>query len=293
MTRARGRSRTATSRSGRHARLIAAAPAADLCSVAVLTRHRAGLRAPGPTALIALAAFCIALAALVWLRPESEPSSRPSDSTAHAAVFTDPVARQHLARVGFDDVRTMPLDDESLRVSFFNGRRIVLEAAVTADGRVGSMIRYDEGYVRMGSEVAQRLPVLIGLLTMFGLATLRLPLRRIENLDVLALSAFVVPIVLMNARYLEWSVLTACVPLAYLTVRCAVVGLGTGQPAPAQWLFDRLPRGVGRLTVAVAAVALALLSIPGGLVGDVALASMAGATKVLDGALPYGNLGGA
>ena len=33
-----------------------------------------------------------------------------------------------------------------------------------------------------------------------------------------------------------------------------------------------------------------LLSIPGGLVSDVAFASMAGATKVLDGALPYGNL---
>jgi hypothetical protein len=260
--------------------------------VAVLTRQRA-LPVPARATLIAFVVFCVALAALVWVRAESAPNSRPSDSTAHAAVFTDPVAGQHLARLGFDDVRTTPLDDETVRVSFFNGRRIVLEAAVSAGGRVGNMIRYDENYVRTGSEIAQRTPVLVALLTLFLLATIRLPLRRIENLDVVALAAFVVPVVLMNARYLEWSVLSACAPLVYLAARCAVVALGPGRTAPATWVFDRVPRRIGRLAVAVAAGALVLLSIPGGLVGDVALASLSGATKMLDGTLPYGNLAGA
>ena len=45
-----------------------------------------------------------------------------------------------------------------------------------------------------------------------------------------------------------------------------------------------------RLGVAAAAVALVLLSIPGGLVSDVAFASMAGATDLLHGTLPYGHL---
>ena len=44
------------------------------------------------------------------------------------------------------------------------------------------------------------------------------------------------------------------------------------------------------MAVAAGAAALVLLAVPGGLVSDVAYASMAGATKLLDGALPYGNL---
>ena len=78
--------------------------------------------------------------------------------------------------------------------------------------------------------------MLAALLLLFLLATLRLPLLRIENLDVAALAAFVVPVVLLNERYVEWSVMAACVPLAYLTVRCAHVGLGRARPAHGPWL---------------------------------------------------------
>ena len=49
------------------------------------------------------------------------------------------------------------------------------------------------------------------------------------------------------------------------------------------------PRATG-LMAGGAALALVLLSIPGGLVSDVGFASLAGATTVLDGSLPYGNL---
>ena len=73
--------------------------------------------------------------------------------------------------------------------------------------------------------------MLVALLALFLLATLRLPLRRIENLDVAALAAFAVPIVLLNERYLEWSVLAACVLLAYLGVALPRWRVSAAQPA--------------------------------------------------------------
>jgi hypothetical protein len=258
--------------------------------VAVLTRHGIRLRAPRRAHVAAALVFCIALAALLAFRSGEGGAARPSESTARAAVTNDPVAGRHLARMGYDRVVSTPLDRQTLRVSFFDGERIVLEAAVARGGSVTALNRYEDSRARLGSEVGQRIPVLVGLLLLFLLATMRLPLARTENADVAALAAFVVPVVLLNERYVEWSVIAACVPLAYLTVRCALVGLGRPQPARGEWLFDRLSPRVARLALGGAALAFVLLSIPGGLVSDVAYASIAGATKVLDGALPYGNL---
>ena len=258
--------------------------------MAVIARHATGLGSLR-TSFVAALVFCAALGALAWARADAGPGGRPSDSAANAAVFSDPAARAHLARLGFDEVRTTPLDRDSTRVSFFHGSRIVLEAAVSRDARVGNLIRYDDHYVRIGSEVGQRVPVLVALLALFLLATLRLPLRRLANLDALALAAFVVPVVLMNERYPDWSVISATALLAYLAVRCAASALGSPAPRSGEtWLIERAPRWAMRLGVAAAAVTLVLLSIPGGLVGDVAFASMAGATDLLHGSLPYGHL---
>ena len=238
--------------------------------------------------LVALV-FCVALAALVALRAGDGSAARPSRDAAQAAVLSDPVARRHLARLGFDRVLTTPLDVRTTRISFFNGSRVVLEAAVPRQGAVTALNRYEDGNARLGSDVGQRAPALIGLLALFLLATLRLPLLRVQNLDVTVLAGFVAPVVLLNERYLAWSVVTGSLLLAYLTVRCAFAAFARS-PAPGQFLFERLSRWTRRACVVGAAVALVLLSIPGGLVSDVALASMAGATKLLDGALPYGNL---
>jgi uncharacterized membrane protein len=54
--------------------------------------------------------------------------------------------------------------------------------------------------------------------------------------------------------------------------------------------MDALPARSTALVGAGAAVGLALLSVPGGLVSDVGFASLAGATEILDGRAPYGNL---
>ncbi len=258
--------------------------------MAVLTRHGTRLGAPRHVPLAAALAFCIALAGLAAFHSAEGGEARPSERTARAAVLNDPAAGRHLARMGYDRVVSTPLDRRTIRVSFFDGGRIVLEAAVARGGSVTALNRYEDGHARVGSEVGQRVPVLAALLLLFLLATLRLPLVRIENADVAALAAFVVPVALLNERYLEWSVMAACVPLVYLTVRCARVGLGRSQPSRGPWLYERLSPRVARLTVGAAATAFVLVSIPGGLVSDVAYASIAGATKVLDGALPYGNL---
>jgi Glycosyltransferase family 87 len=56
--------------------------------------------------------------------------------------------------------------------------------------------------------------------------------------------------------------------------------------------MESLPGRTPALLAAGVAVGLVLLSIPGGLPSDVGFGSLAGATAVLDGRLPYGNLPG-
>jgi hypothetical protein len=206
---------------------------------------------------------------------------------AEVAALGDPAVRAALAD-GFTRVRTMPLDDRTMRVSFFDGPRAVVEAAVGSDAGVRATIVHDADHARLGSDVGQRPPALAALVALFLLATLRVPLLRRANLDALALAALAVPIMLLNQRYLEWSVLAGAALLAFLGWRCLRVAAGD-RPAGG-WLIDRLPRRAQVLLAAGAAGALVLLSIPGGLVSDVAYASMAGATQILDGNLPYGNV---
>lgn len=233
--------------------------------------------------------FLVALALLV--ASDNRPAPVLSRSVAEKAALHDPVVRERFGGRSYDRVRTIALDRRLTRVSFFEGSRIVLEAAVAPSGRVTNVIPYEEGYVRAGSQVGQR-PLILAMLTaLFLLAGLRLPLRRIQNLDALALAGFCAPIVLLNERLLAASLVSGSVLIAYLACRCAWVALGHGRArVEGGWLADRLPgRALAGCTFAAAA-ALALLSIPGGAVSDVAYASMAGATELVHGALPYGNL---
>jgi glycosyl transferase family 87 len=257
--------------------------------MAVVSTRRAASVVVPIGAIAALLTFCAFLAMLV--AAHDRPAAHLSRTVAETAALRDPVVREHLARHRYDRVRTMALDDSETRISFFDGPRIVLEAAVARGGRVSSLIRYDDAYVRAGSEVGQT-PLVLGMLTsLFLLAMLRLPLRRIENLDALALAAFSVPIVLLNERLLEWSVLPSSALLAYLVVRCVRVALAPrGERSQVVWLVERLPRRALAASTVAAALALTAGSIPGGLVSDVGYASMTGATSLLHGALPYGNL---
>ena len=257
--------------------------------MAVITRRGTGFSIRR-SQLLAGALFVVLLAGLTALRARTADEAPLGASEAERAALDAAPVRAAL-KDGFTRVRTMPLDDRTMRISFFDGSRAVAEAAVDSDGKVRALITHDGRHARVGSEVGQGPPVLLGLLVLFAIATLRLPLARRHNLDALALASAAVPIVLLNERYLEWSVLAGGALLAYLGWRCATVANRRGVPSPSgTWIMDALPARATALLAGAAAVGLALLCIPGGLASDVGFASLAGATKVLDGRLPYGSL---
>jgi hypothetical protein len=155
--------------------------------------------------------------------------------------------------------------------------------------------------VPYGNPLAYEPAVLLGLSTLFLLAAGVAPLRRRRNLDALALLSFVASVVLLQHRFVDWSVLAALPGLAYLLVRCLRVGLGPSQPAGASTpLYMALTRnwdegvrvrvlrmGVGALAFVVIAVGI---SSSGAV--DVIYGVMEGATKLIHGVLPYGHLPG-
>jgi hypothetical protein len=258
---------------------------------------RAGKRAP---LAVGLAAWSLALALLVVTDDRSGASERPSSSTAVRMALSDPGVRRYLNSAGYTHERTIALDDRLMRISFFRGSRIVLDVAVAPDGSVPYRREYGPGNVQLGSESVQKPLGFLALGALFTVAAACVPLRRIRNLDVLALLSFTVTIVLLNQRLFELSVYAACLPLAYLGARCLRVALSRAPPAGAEPLplFDAVTRSwdarrrlrvLGTVT-ASAAVLLVIVAVPGGAVGDVGFASMAGATKLLHGSLPYGNL---
>jgi hypothetical protein len=260
--------------------------------VAVSTRQVRLELTSARAALGLVAVFAVALALLVALHREPGSAVRLPHDQAVRAALDDASVSEYLGRSGFTRERVTPIDDRLVRVSFFDGSRIVLEVAVAPSGRVVNQITHRPGDVRIGGEIAQRPPVLALLLAVFALAIVALPLRSMRNLDVLALVSFAVPVLLMNARLLEASVYASYPPLTYLCLRCAYVGFRPARtPVTATPLIERVAsRRVLAIGVAGAAAALVLLSIPGGLVGDVAFASMAGATNLTHGVLPYGHL---
>jgi len=255
------------------------------------TKARVAL-APSSAALGVVAVFALVLAVIAVLHHAPTLPAHMSREQAVRAALGDASVRKYLGANPVTRERVTPVDDKLARVSFFDGPRIVLEVAVARDGRVVSQIVHKPGDVRVGGEIAQRPAVLALLLVAFALATASVPFRRMRNLDVLALAAFAVPVVLMNARLLEASVYASYPLLAYLCIRCGLVAFRPrAADARAQPLIERIvrPRLVA-VGAAAAAAALVLLAIPGGLVGDVAFASMAGATKLTHGLLPYGHL---
>jgi hypothetical protein len=119
-----------------------------------------------------------------------------------------------------------------------------------------------------------------------GLAEVRRPLS-FRNLDLLALLAFSVSLVFFSRGEIFASVPLVYPVLAYLLVRALTVGLRRGEvglrPAWPTWAF--------------AAAAVFLLGFRVGLnvetprgVIDVGLAGVVGASRILDGQAPYGNM---
>jgi len=267
---------------------------------------RALLRLPGAALfhrrLILLAATFAVCAAGLWaLHRESAPHYRLSAAGAIAAARRDASDREFLSRHPAGGARVIPLDRSVQRVTFFDGPRVVLDAAVNSRGEVIAREEHRPGIPASGAAIANSPWVLALLSCVFLLATGVAPLRRARNLDALALASLTLTVPLINAHLVAASVLCAEPALCYLTVRCLWVGLRPA-PVPAarpstpllQWLWagwePAARRRTLRLLLAAAVAVFATVTLTSGGYTDVAVASLEGATDLLHGAIPYGNI---
>jgi hypothetical protein len=204
--------------------------------------------------------------------------------------------------LSWDRMSVSPVDGRLERVSFYKGARIVAQAAVRANGSVDQLVNFEALPVPYGSPLAYEPGVLLGLAAVFVLMTAVAPLRRLRNLDVAAALSLIAPVVLLQYRYLDASVLAAVPGLGYLLARCAVTALSPSprpQP-PTLPLLEFLTPGWGSARRArwlrTGLIAMVLVFVMVGVSSkdavDVIYAVMEGATRLIHGVLPYGHLPG-
>jgi len=254
--------------------------------------------APLVAALVLVAAF----AGLSLTRHDV--SARVGRDAAVRAVLARPTFARMLARgERWTSARVTPVDRTETRVSFFDGPRIVAEATVSPNGRAGRFIDFRSLLTPYGAPLSQQ-PWMIALGCLaFLLATAVVPLRRLRNLDALALLGFVVPMILLDGRVAGASALSTLPSLLWLTGRCAWRALGASRPArdvaarpvmdalTPEWTDAQRVR-VLRVAVSAAAAAVAMIAISAPYTVDVGQAVMEGGTLLLHGTLPYGHMPG-
>jgi hypothetical protein len=245
---------------------------------------------------------CVALVgALLLTALHHGTSARIGATQAQRAVLRDPAAVHLLAGAHITSVQVTPIDARLTRVTFLAGGRWVAEFALDAHRRVVDSTNFAIRRVPYGNWLAYEPALLAGLTALFVLCTAVTPWRRVRNLDVLAVCSLLAPMILLQRRYVQASVISATPALLYLLARCAWVSLGARRPgAPACTLADALTRRFpdARLSrlVGFAAAALALVYVMVSATTtapvDVVYAVMEGATGLLHGVLPYGHLPG-
>jgi hypothetical protein len=215
----------------------------------------------------------------------------------------DPLTAKIIRGLRYDRVTATPVDSQVERVSFFSGPRIVAEVAVRRDGMVWQGVDFTKRVVPYGDWLAYQPAVLLLLGALFVLLTGVTPLRRMRNLDVAAVISLVVPVVLLQYRYVSASVISAAPALIYLLIRLSSRVLGSAQPpasATATSLFDRFTSRLRagqrvrllRLVLGAVAVILIMVSVSSPDPVDVITAVMEGATKLVHGVLPYNHMPG-
>lgn len=248
------------------------------------------------TALVVFVAGALALG----VTQHSTPLPLPRAQAVHAAMQS-PLTHQALTGVRFTNITVTPLDSHLDRVSFFDGGQIVAQVAVSQDRVVTHAEGFSDRSVPYGDWIAYQPALLIGLAALFVLMAAVAPWRRLRNLDVAAALSLIAPVVLVQKRYVDASVLAAVPGLGYLMVRCAVRALGPpSTPRPSVPLLDALTpewdarRRVWALRLVLAALVLVVLmiTVSSREAVDVAYAVMEGATKLIHGVLPYGHMPG-
>jgi hypothetical protein len=197
--------------------------------------------------------------------------------------------------------KVLYIDDRTVSVTWFRHGKAIATTTVHTDGRVFHPAVYPKASAGYGAPLSHDFLVLGGLAVAFLLATLRAPLLRWRTLDALAVTAFLVPTILLDRALLAAGEATGAALLVYLLVR----GIAVGVRAPRDDDPDRdAPLVLERLaarwrTPALGAQLAGLLLVAGTLVTltstgvvDVAIANMEGATLLNHGVLPYGHMPG-
>ena len=248
--------------------------------------------------LVGLVVFVLALAAVLIARSGSTPHPPYPRASAVAAAMRDPYVHGKLESFSWTRARVIALDDEHWRVTFFDGPRVLLDAAVDPNGQVDATEARFPGLHPPGSNVVWS-PVLLALLAcLFVIAVGTVPLRSLRNVDAVVLAAgFTVAVLLDDARLIEAHVYAGIATLVYIAVRCAQVGFASStRELVIEPVYRRALGGAATasrmLRVIAAALLLAalLVTITSEGASDVAFAALAGATKLNHGDLPYGAL---
>jgi hypothetical protein len=193
------------------------------------------------------------------------------------------------------------LDGRLERVSFFDGAKTVTEVAVDANGTIAGIEEFGRRSVPFGNYQAYQRSLLVVLSLMFILMLGVVPLRRMRNLDVLAVLSLLAAVILYQHGYLRSSVLAVLPGLGYLSLRCAWRGLvsdgGQADSTPIfEWATRSLDPGrrvrVLRVLLLALALVLAVIGVSSPNAIDVAYAAMEGATQIIHGLLPYGHMPG-
>jgi hypothetical protein len=252
-----------------------------------------------PAACVSLVVFVLGGALL--LTRDHPPQSPLSSRAAINAALHDPRSAPHVRGLHWDKVSVNPIDAQLERVSFSGGGRVLAEFAVDQAGRVKQGVDFTRLAVPYGNKAAYSPALLLGLGLLWVVMTAVVPLRRIRNLDALAALSFLVPVILLQYRYVDLSVLASVPGLIYLLIRCIAVGLRPSRPeGPSTALFEHLTgswepaQRLRLLRSALIVLALVFVMVGVSSTGpvDVIYAVMEGATKIIHGALPYGHMPG-
>jgi len=198
-----------------------------------------------------------------------------------------------------DRAQTLYVDEDLVKVQFYRGDRAVAVAGVDAkDGIVYEGAH--ENPLGWGAPFTHRALPLAALALLFLLVTLRVPLRRnaTRTVDLLAICALVVPAVLFDQGSFARGQALIALLLLYLLARGAVLALrgpsraeDPGAPVLLEAIAARagLPHLVRQIGWALLAATVLITLTSNGVI-DIAFADMEGATVLLQGHLPYGNM---
>lgn len=252
-----------------------------------------------PALITALIVFAVAAVGL-GLRSHDTPLPLPQGQAIRIALRSRATS-QLLTGTRWNRVTVTPVDSTLDRVSFFDGGQVVAQAAVNRSGAVTQAEGFTSRPVPYGDWIAYQPAVLIGLALLFVLMTAVAPWRRLRNLDVAAAVFLVAPVMLLQRRYVDASVVAAVPGLGYLMVRCIWTALGPPRQRPRSTpVLNVLTSGwddarrVRLLRIVLLALGLVFLmvTVSSREAVDVAYAVMEGATKLVGGVLPYGHMPG-